>query len=102
MLWTSYDPMQVPLKVYAISSFVCVLIDILAALIFLIFCGKNGWAEAHVYFFQLMIVTIYFYTDMFLFFTGTKWALRLPVVLRRVVLKALVGFGLELKASFGI
>jgi len=102
ILWTSYEPMQLPLKVYAVGSLVCMVIDILAALVFLIFCGKMEWQRVSVFFFQLLIVTVYFYLDIYLFLTVAKWMLRLPNELKRCVPKAIFGFGLELKASFGI
>ena len=79
-------------------SIICTVIDCLAALIFLIFCGKNEWARAGVFFFQLLVVSIYFYLDVFLFLTGAKWVLRLPVEWRKSFPKALVGFGVEFKA----
>lgn len=78
VFWDIYEPLQTPLKVYTISSLVCLILDCLGALVFLIFCAKREWAQAGVYFCQLLIVSIYFYLDVMLFINGAKLFLRLP------------------------
>ena len=53
------------LKVYSVVSAICVVIDLLASLVFLILAGKYS-PDACVYLPQIVIVTVYFYTDIYI------------------------------------
>lgn len=79
----------------------CLVIDCLASLVFLIFCAKREWARAGVFLFELLIVSVYFYLDVMVFLNGVKWFFKLPAHLQKIVPKAMIGLGAELKTAFG-
>lgn len=91
--------MEFPLKIYSITSAVCLVVDCVATIVALAGCGRQE--VPGVYVMQLLIVTVYFYTDIFLFLYGLLFTVKLPVSLRRSVLQALVGWGNSLRMQQG-
>jgi hypothetical protein len=71
-----YESAEVLLKIYNLASIVCLVIDLLSALVFLVMAGKQENSLA--YLSQLFIVTLYFYADVFLIFYMIKLFLELP------------------------
>jgi hypothetical protein len=67
-----YEPIEFPLKVYSVASLVCLVIDLITALVCLIIAAKKEWAVSMVYFTQLLVVTVYFYMDCAVLLTGVK------------------------------
>lgn len=71
-----YESAEVLLKIYNIASIVCLVVDIIAALVMLVLAGKQEYPLA--YLSQALVVTIYFYTDVFLFFYMGKLFMEMP------------------------
>ena len=73
-----YHYYELPAKIYTIASLACIVVDLLASLIFLIFQGKKD-GRGVIYLAQFFIVTVNFYGDVFLFAYGAHLVTRLPL-----------------------
>lgn len=91
-----YHFLELPLKVYTLATLCCLALDIVAALIFLIFEGKKD-GRGVIYLAKHFIVIVSFYGDVFLFAYGAHLSTRLPSALRMPIYKALLGFGEPLR-----
>jgi hypothetical protein len=91
-----YHYFELPAKIYTVASLACLVLDIIAALIFLIFEGKKD-GRGIMYLAQHFIVILSFYGDVFLFAYGAHLVTRLPLEYRMPILKALFGFGEPLR-----
>ena len=87
-----YHYFELPAKIYTVASLACILVDLLAGLIFLIFEGKKD-GRGVIFLAKHFIVMVNFYGDVFLFAYGAHLVTRLPLEYRMPVLKALFGFG---------
>ncbi len=72
-----YEQIERMIKVYSLLSAICLVFDLLATLVFLILAGKY-WTEACVYLPQIFVVTIYFYTDIYIALQALFLRFRLP------------------------
>ena len=91
-----YHYLELPAKIYTVASVVCLIADILAALIFLIFEGKKD-GRGVIFLAQHFIAIVFFYCDVFLFAYGAHLATRFPTENRLPIMKALFGFGEPLR-----
>lgn len=91
-----YHYFELPAKIYTVASLACILVDLLAGLIFLIFEGKKD-GRGVIFLAKHFIVMVSFYGDVFLFAYGAHLVTRLPLEYRMPVLKALFGFGEPLR-----
>ena len=91
-----YHYIELPAKIYTLATLACVALDIVAALIFLIFEGKKD-GRGVIYLANHFIVILSFYFDVFLFAYGAHLVTRLPSDLRMPIYKALFGFGEPLR-----
>lgn len=91
-----YHYIELPAKIYTLATLICLALDIVAALIFLIFEGKKD-GRGVIFLANHFIVIVSFYFDIFLFAYGAHLVTRLPSELRMPIYKALFGFGEPLR-----
>ena len=72
-----YHYMELPAKIYTLVTLVCIALDLVAALIFLIFEGKKD-GRGVIFLAKHFIVILSFYLDVFLFAYGAHLVTRIP------------------------
>lgn len=93
-----YQYYELPAKIYSGVSIICLICDLIAALVFLIFQGKHY--QPNVFLACYFIVTLSFFGDIFLVTYVLHLRFRLPTNLKNSICKAVVGFGTEMKELF--
>lgn len=72
-----YHYMELPAKIYTLATIACLILDLVAALIFLIFEGKRD-GRGVIFLANHFIVILSFYFDIFMVAYGAHLMTRLP------------------------
>lgn len=86
-----YDCAELPLKIYALLTLTLIIVELVATLVILIFAGQG--ADKYAYATQFLLVTVYFYMDLYYILYVVHLRFRLPAEYRVMVPLAFVGFG---------
>lgn len=74
------------------------MLELVASLVILIFAGQG--ISPFVYATQFLLVTVYFYADVFYILYIVHLRFRLPAEMRTMIPLAFVGFGTQMKSKF--
>ena len=89
---------EIPARIYTLLSVICLVLDLISCLVFLILTGQDEDKVIHGS--KLFFVSMYFYMDLIYIAYVIHFVLKLPSSTRMYTAKALFGFGSEMRVEF--